>query len=59
VRARKEIVTGRKSALTVSRVRRALERRDRALDAADSAYLALAWEVRERLPAPEDLLADS
>jgi hypothetical protein len=34
------------------------ERRDRALDAASDAYLALAWEVRERLPAPEDLMAD-
>jgi hypothetical protein len=44
---------------TVSRVRRALEGRDRALDAASDAYLALAWEAREGLPAPEDLMADS
>jgi hypothetical protein len=43
---------------TASGVRRALERRDRAFDAASDAYLALAWEVRERLPAPEDLMAD-
>jgi hypothetical protein len=44
---------------TVGRVRRALEARDRAKDALESAYLALAWEVREGLAAPEDLMADS
>jgi hypothetical protein len=43
---------------TGAQVRRALERRDRALTAATNVYLSLAWEIREGVPAPEDLLGD-
>jgi hypothetical protein len=43
---------------TAAQVRRALERRDRALSAAGDVYQALAYEIREGLPAPEDLVAE-